>query len=85
MTSIDAIMVTLMPTLKVCLFVAITLKASIKNNLSKSWRFSMKMSVVEFRYSKTIIFGIHSKFTYDSETYDIVKLYLFINLNYTLF
>ena len=45
----------------------------------------MKMSVVEFRYSKTIIFGIHSKFTYDSETYDIVKLYLFINLNYTLF
>ena len=34
------------------------------------------MSVVEFRYNETIAFGIHSKFTYDSEPYNIVTLYL---------
>ena len=34
----------------------------------------MKMSVVEFRYSETIVFGIHRNFTYDSETYATVKL-----------
>ena len=30
---------------------------------------------MEFRYSETIFFGIYSNFTFDSETYDIVKLY----------
>ena len=35
-----------------------------------------QMFVVEFRYNKTIVFEIHSKFTYDSEAYDIVKLCL---------
>ena len=32
-------------------FNAITLEAAIQNNLTKSWRFSREMSVVEFRYS----------------------------------
>ena len=40
-------------------------KASIQNNLTKSWRFSWEMSVAGFRYSETIVFGIHSNFTYD--------------------
>ena len=31
------------------------------------------MFVVEFRYNKTIVFGIHGMFTYGSEAYDIVK------------
>ena len=66
MTSIEAIMVTLIPTLNISLYVAITLKVVIQN----------KIFVVEFRYNKTIVFGIHSKFTYDSEAYDIVKLCL---------
>ena len=34
------------------------------------------MSMVEFRYSETTVFGIHNNFSYDSEAYDIVKLYL---------
>ena len=50
-------MVTLIPTLNVSLYVAITLKTVIQN----------KMFVMEFRYNKTIVFGIHSKFIYDSE------------------
>ena len=50
-------MVTLIPTLNISLYVATTLKTVIQN----------KMFVVEFRYNKTIVFGIHSKFTYDSE------------------
>ena len=40
-------------------------EASIQNNLTNSWRFSTEMSVVEFRYSETIVFGIYSNFTYD--------------------
>ena len=56
------------------LSVAITLKAAIQNSLSKSWRFSREISVVEFRYTETIVFGIHRNFTYDSETYATVKL-----------
>ena len=59
-------MVTLIPTLNISFFPVITLKAVIQN----------KMFVVEFRYNKTIAFGIHSKFTYDSEAYNIVKLCL---------
>ena len=59
-------MVTLIPTLNVSLYVAITLKTVIQN----------KMFVVEFHYNKTIVFGIHNKFTCDSEAYDIVKLCL---------
>ena len=74
MTSVEPILVTLMPTLNIFLSVVITLEAAIQNNLSKYRRFSREVSVVEFRYSETIAFGIHSNFTYDSETYDIVKL-----------
>ena len=40
------------------------------------------MSVVEFRYNKTIIFGIYGKFTYDSEAYDIVKLFLSLDSSF---
>ena len=65
-------MVILIATLNISLYVAVTLKAVIQN----------KMFVMEFRYSKTIVFGIHSKFTDDSEAYDIVKsFYLFILLS----
>ena len=74
MTYIETIMVTLMQTLGISLSVVITLKAAIQNKLSKSWRFSRGMSVVEFLYSETIVFGIHNNFNYDSETYAIVKL-----------
>ena len=72
-------MLPLMRTLKISLSVVITLKAAIMNKLSKSWRFSrlvMELSLVEFRYSEIIVFGIHNNFTYDSKTYAIVKLYL---------
>ena len=66
MTSIEAMMITLH--LNICFYAAITLKATIQR---LDWRFSRKMSVVEFRYNKTIVFGIHSKFTYDCEAYDM--------------
>ena len=65
MTSTDAIIVTLVPTLNTFLSVAVTLEAAIENNVTRSWRFSRKMSVVGFRRSKFIVFGIHSNFTYD--------------------
>ena len=74
-TLIEAVSVTLMPTLNIYLSVAITLEAAIKNNLSKSHKFSREISAAEFCYSEIIVFGIHTSFTYDSETYDIVKLY----------
>ena len=54
-----------MPALNMVLSVAFTLEAAIQNNFSKS---SEELSVVKFRYSETILFGIHSSFTYDSET-----------------
>ena len=57
------------------LSVAITFEATIKNNLSKSRKISREISAVEFRYSEIIVFEIYSNFTYDSETYDLVKLY----------
>ena len=72
MTSIEAIMVTLIPTLNISLYVAITLKAIIQN----------KMFVMEFRYNKSIAFGIHSKVTYDSEAYDIVKFCLSLDSSF---
>ena len=51
MTTITAIIVTLMLALDVFLSFAITLEAAIQNNLTKSWRFSREMSFVEFCYS----------------------------------
>ena len=72
MASIEAIMVTLIPTLNISLYVAITLNTLIQN----------KMFVVEVRCNKTIVFGIHSKFTYDSEAYDIVKVCLFLDSSF---
>ena len=62
-----------MPTLNMIFSVAITLEVTTHNNLSKSQKFSREISV-DFDYSETIVFGIHSNFTYDSKTYDIVKL-----------
>ena len=31
--------------------------------------------MAEFRYSQTIFFAVYSNFTYDSEAYDLMKLY----------
>ena len=53
---------------------AITLEAAFKNNLSKSRKFSIERLAVEFHDSEVFVIGIHTNFTYDSETYDIVKL-----------
>ena len=101
---------------------------AIQNKLTKSWRFSREIFVVGFRYSETIVSGIHNNFThgrsgrwkvffkigvlenwpaerdscelckvfkkpflpdtfggcfsYNSETYDIVKLYLSLNSSF---
>ena len=65
MTSIETIIVTLMPTLNIFLSVGMTLEVGIQDNLTKSWRFSREMFVVGLRYSETIVFGIYSNFTYD--------------------
>ena len=48
MTSTEAIIVTLIPTLNMFLFVAIILEGATQKNLTKSWRFSREMSVVGF-------------------------------------
>ena len=61
-----------MPTLNIFLSVAITLEAIIQNNLTKSWRSSREISVVGCRYSQTIVFGIHSNFTYDRSSFSKV-------------
>ena len=60
MTLIEAVLVTLMPTLNMYLYVAINLEAAITNNLSKSRKFSREISAVEFRCSEIIVFGIHT-------------------------
>ena len=90
MTAIETILVILMPTLNMFLSVAITLEATIQNNLSKSRKFLREISVVEFRYSETILFEIYSNFTHDYETYDIVKHYydsliIYLSLNSIFF
>ena len=51
MTTIEAIIVTLMLALNVFLSFGITLESAIQNNLIKSWRFAREMSWVEFCYS----------------------------------
>ena len=66
-----------MPTLNMYLSGAIILDVAIHNNLSKCPEFLREISVVEFCYSETIVFGIHSNFTYDSETYDSETLFGF--------
>ena len=65
-----------MSSLKTVLHVEKTLKTNIQKNFSKSQKFARKVSVAEFHYRKTIFFAIHSNFTYDSEAYDITKLFL---------
>ena len=60
MTLTEAVLVTLMPTLNIYLSIAITLKAAVKNNLSKYRKFSREISAVEFRYSEIIVFEIHA-------------------------
>ena len=64
-----------MSSLKTVLHVEKTLKTNIQKNFSKSQKFARKVSVAEFHYRKTIFFAIHSNFTYDSEAYDITKLF----------
>ena len=58
MTLIEAVLVTSMPTLNMYLSAAITLEAAIKNNLSKSQKFSREISAVEFCYVKALSFGL---------------------------
>ena len=67
MTSIEAILVTLMPTLNMFLSATITLEAAIENNLTIIW------------LNVTIIFGIHNNFATDPETYDIVCLLILVS------
>ena len=64
-------MVSLVPTLNIFLSITITSEAAIQKNLSKSWRFSKELSVVELRNNETIVFGIHSNFTHGSGTYEL--------------
>ena len=76
-------MVTLMLIFNILFSVAITLESAIQNNLSNSWTFSKKISVVEFCFSEIIVLTlIHSNFRYDSETYDIVKLYWSLDFSF---
>ena len=53
-TSVESIIVTLMPKLNLFLSSVITLEAAIQNNLTKSWRFLREMSLVEFCCSMTL-------------------------------
>ena len=69
MTSIEAILVTLMPALNMFLSTKITLEAAIQNNLN---HYIIWINV-------TIIFGIHGNFTYDSEAYAIVCLFILLS------
>ena len=64
-----------MPILNMYLPNAMTLETAIKNNLTKSQKFSNEISAVEFRYSQINVFGIHTNIAYNSKTYDIVKLH----------
>ena len=57
MTTIEAIIMTLMLALNVFLSFAITFEAAIQNNLTKSWRFSREMSLVEFCYSIKLLYS----------------------------
>ena len=76
-------MVTLMLMFNILFSVAITLESAIQNNLSNSWRFSKELSVVEFCYSEIIVLTlIHSNFSYDSETYDTMKLYWSLDFSF---
>lgn len=65
-----------MPTLNTVLSVPTTLESTIQNNILKSWRFTKEIYVVEIRYSETIVFVIQSSFTYDSQIYNAMKIYL---------
>ena len=64
-----------MSTLKMVLQGEKTLKTTIQKNLSKSQKFARRVSVTDFRYSQTIFFTVYSNFTYNSEAYDLTKLY----------
>ena len=59
MTSIEVMLETLIPTLNIFLFIAITLEATIQKNLSESRRVSTQISLVQFLYNGTILFVIH--------------------------
>ena len=63
-----------MSTLEMILPVEITLEITILKNLLKSWKFARKISALELCYRQTIFSVVHSNFTYDSETYDLMKL-----------
>ena len=54
MISIEAVLLTLMSTLKMVLHNEKTSKTTIQKNLPKSKKFARKVSVAEIRYSQTI-------------------------------
>ena len=59
-----------MSTFKVVLHGEKTLKTTNQKNLSKSQKFAIFVIV------KPLFFSVRSNFTYDSEVYDLMKLYL---------
>ena len=65
-----------MSTLKVVLHGQKTLKTTILKNLSKPQKFARKISAAEFRFSQTLFFAVQLNVTYDSEAYNLMKLYL---------
>ena len=58
----------LLPTLKMLLFLEINFGNHLPNNFSKFRKFPTEISAVEFCYSKAIAFTSHCNFTYVSET-----------------
>ena len=67
MMLIEAMLKTLVPIFNMFLFVVLTLKVTMQNYLSESWRESSEISVLKFRFRETTVFGIHSNITYVSE------------------
>ena len=53
-----------------------TLKTTIQKNLPKSQKVAGEVSEAEFCYSQTIFWVVRSNFAYDSEAYDLMKIYL---------
>ena len=65
-----------MSTLKMVSHGEKTLKTTIQKNLPKSQKVAGEVSEVEFCYSQTIFWVVRSNFAYDSEAYDLMKIYL---------
>ena len=73
MTSVEAILLTVLPTL-------IFFSVEMLYKFSKSREFSKQVFLVELHYAWTIVFAFHSNYSDDSEIYDFVILYQIICL-----